>query len=122
VRRGVGAAQAGVVAVLRLGLGIRHDARLIAFGEHRVAVGGHYREKQLIDLGEGQRCLGDDADLALDARVENQGLAADAGDLLDEILDVGVAHVDGPALFSLRGAGWGDGQAEQGQAQGERAQ
>jgi hypothetical protein len=119
--QGIGAAQVDVVAVLRLGLGIRHDARLVAFGEHRVAVGGHHREEQLIDLGKAERCLGNNADLTLDAGVEDQGQAADAGDLLDEVIDIGITHVDGPALLSLFGADR-TGQTEQDHAQRDGTQ
>ena len=35
-----------------LGFGVGHDAGLIALGDHGKAVGGHDREKQLVDLTE----------------------------------------------------------------------
>ena len=47
----------------------------------------------MIDLGEAQRRLGDDRDLALDPRVDDEGLAADAGHLLDEVAAAGACLI-----------------------------
>ena len=128
--------QAGFQAIRRrtagisfgLGLGVGHDARLIALGQHAETVGGHHREKQLIDLGQPQRRAGDHVDLALHTRVDDEGLPGDAGDLIDELADVGALEVDGPAFFLLIGAGRHllylreQGQGGSGQAGGEEGE
>ena len=128
--------QAGFQAIRRrtagisfgLGLGVGHDARLIALGQHAETVGGHHREKQLIDLGQPQRRVGDHVDLALHTRVDDEGLPGDAGDLIDELADVGALEVDGPAFFLLIGAGRHllylreQGQGGSGQAGGEEGE
>ena len=88
-----------------LGLGVGHDARLIALSNHAETVGGHHRKKQLIDLGQRQWAVGHHADLALDPRVDDKGLPADLRHLIDEFADIGTLEVDGPAFLLLADAG-----------------
>ncbi|MCY1506876.1 hypothetical protein D9M68_411340 [compost metagenome] len=118
---GAGAAAAG----LGLGFGIGNDARLIALGDHGEAVSGHHRKEQLVDLVEPERRLGDHADLAFHPRVDDEGLAGDVGDLVDELADIGILEVDGPAilLLLLRVAGRGAGRlgGERRQRRGQQA-
>ena len=101
IRRGAAAVRLG------LGFGIGHDARLLALGDHAETVGGHHREKQLIDLAEVQRRARHHADLTLDPRVDDKGLAADLRHLVDKLADIGALEVDGPAVLLLIGGGRG---------------
>ena len=95
IRRALAAAGLG------LGLGVGHDARLVALGNHGEAVGAHHREEQLVDLAQRELGLGDHADLALDPRVDDEGLAGDFGNLVDEFADVGILEVDRPVRLLL---------------------
>ncbi|MNZ93540.1 hypothetical protein D3C78_1126120 [compost metagenome] len=105
--QGVGRACGGAVGP---GFGVGHDARLVVLGDDREPVGAHHREKQLIDLAQAQRRLRHHRDLALHARVDDKGLPADAGHLLDEVADIRILHVDGPGFPLLAGRARGDGR------------
>ncbi|MNV69196.1 hypothetical protein D3C71_1620970 [compost metagenome] len=96
-----GAALSGI----GLGLGVGHDARLVALGDDAEAMGGHHREEQLIDFAQAQRGARHDTDLAFDPRIDDEGFPGDLRDLLDELADVGALQVDGPAFLLLVGAG-----------------
>ena len=64
-------------------------------------MGAHHREEQLVDLAQRALGLADHADLALDPRVDDEGLAGDFGNLVDEFADVGILEVDRPVRLLL---------------------
>ncbi len=89
---------------VRFGLGVGHDACLLALGHHAETVGGHHREKQLVDLRQRQRTVGHHIDLAFDPGIDHKRLAADLCHLIDKLADIRALEVNGPAFFLLAGA------------------
>ena len=70
----------------------------VADGHGAHAVYAQHGQKQVVDLIPVERRLRDDADSALDARIYDEGLAGDVGDLRDELQHVDVRGIDGPRL------------------------
>ncbi len=73
-----------------------HDAARL---DRRETVHPQHRKEQFVDVVLVQAGVGDDGDFAFDARIDDEGLAGDRGDLRDELVDVGVLEVDLPGLF-----------------------
>ena len=73
-----------------------NDAARLDRGEPMHA---QHREEQLVDVVLVEARVRDHGDFALHARVDDEGLAGDRGDLRDELVDVGVLEIDLPRLF-----------------------
>ena len=65
----------------------------ITLGEHAESMGGHDGEEELIYLAQRQRGVRHHADLALHARIDDERLAAELADLIDEGAYVGVLRL-----------------------------
>jgi hypothetical protein len=89
-------------AGFRLGFGVRYDPRDITLSQYAESMRRHYRKEQLIDLAQRQGRIGYHADLALHSRIDDERLAAELADLINERADVGVLEVDGPAVLLIR--------------------
>ncbi len=114
-------ATARAAAGLGLGFGIGHYPCYITLGEHAESMGGHDGEEELIYLAQRQRGVRHHADLALHARIDDERLAAELADLIDEGAYVGVLEIDRPAILaSIAGLDAGFG-GQQGQGGGQQA-
>ncbi len=76
------------------GTRLRHDPPCTAGADGSEAVTAQHRAKQVPHARGRQRLGGDDVDRALDARIENDRAPGQARDLLGDLGDVDVAHVD----------------------------
>ena len=67
--------------------------------DRRESMHAQHREEQLVDVVLVETRVRNDGDFAFHARVDDEGLAGDRGDLRDELVDVGVFEIDLPRLF-----------------------
>src|SRR5690606_1040164 len=85
-------------------LGVGHYPGDVTLGEYAKAVRGHHREKELVHLGKRQGGTGYDRNLSLYPWIDNESLAAQLADLVDEGAYICILQVDRPAV--LAGSTW----------------
>ena len=73
-----------------------YDMCSITLSNYGIPVGTHHRKEQLVNLAQGQRLLRNYCDLPFYPRINDQRLATYASDLLGEIPDIRITHIDGP--------------------------
>ena len=108
---------------VQLGVGLGHQLGHARLLDRRVALQAQRREQDLVGQLGRHRGVGDEVDLALDARVDEEVAPRDAPDCLDHRVDLGVLEVERHRL-ACRERRW-RAEAERGEderGEGDRAQ
>ncbi|CAM5283918.1 hypothetical protein TMEC50S_00187 [Thauera mechernichensis] len=88
-----------------LGIGLGNDLDH-AFAFHRgKPLQAQRGQQDLVAEGTRHRSVGDDVELALDARINEEVLPGDLAHGMDNRIDLGILEIERDGLFTLLGAG-----------------